>query len=688
MRGPPSLRKALTAKYCLLLGVPLLSGCSSPLVRAARDGQAEQVRVLLPTEKKRCGDALRAAAANNREPAVKALLDGGCDVNAKDKDGYTPLMMAAAKGHDDVIRLLLMRKADADLVTWNDKTAAMLATENRHKDTARLIENLDRSLNPEVAAMVAASPPASGGFLDSVLDAAASGAAQSMIHQAASGKMPDMNMVAQGALRGALNGEAAGSSQGLLNAAAGGAMGGAMRNLGKSPQSMLRAAATGAAVEAAGSLLIESTPAAPMEEQQAPSPSSSEERRVSAAPIRAYAGKGPGLQDALAGAPKRLAGDVAKVDELAPVAAQPESFINSLIAIRVKDSDAGEIANGVGWMKATNASGYFVGFGDGRGWKDSLAPTLSNPRQGVPAGFLLFNASDGGKGALWLDDEQWRHARIFLARVMGNALMDATNGGRGLPAGGLYLRPVALVDPQGDWRVVDESYVSHDEWSKAVLLATQYRYELANPGLKVELRAARKLYERSPNEKNKAKVARLMRQAKSGTLGDYVGVSHEALAAELRARQDRAHAAQREKGLGDLALAKTQTFQGWWVDRNQDGTFLVTRLEGTYDAAFGGRSNRHMLQLDVDLAHNGVRAHDMMTKSALPPSESASTADGWQIVAQPKGEAPARSRNKDCATLTKIMASKDDITARHGAIKATQVIVAARKKFVEFKCAR
>ncbi len=214
---------------CWLL-LPLLAGCSSPLVRASRDGQAEQVRALLPSEKKRCGEALRAAAANNREPAVKVLLDGGCDVNAKDKDGYSPLMMAAAKGHDDVVRLLLLRKANVDLVTWNEKTAAMIATENRHKETARLIENLDRALNPEVAAMVAASPPATSGFLDSVIDAAASGAAQSMIQGAMSGKVPDMNGIGQGALRGALNPSSAQGGQNILGAAAQGASMGALQS--------------------------------------------------------------------------------------------------------------------------------------------------------------------------------------------------------------------------------------------------------------------------------------------------------------------------------------------------------------------------------------------------------------------------------------------------------------------------
>jgi len=49
---------------------------------------------------------------------------------------------------------------------------------------------------------------------------------------------------------------------------------------------------------------------------------------------------------------------------------------------------------------------------------------------------------------------------------------------------------------------------------------------------------------------------------------------------------------------------------------------------------------------------------------------------------------PAPSRSKDCATLTKILASRDDIAARHGEEKAAKVMVAARKRFEEYQCAK
>jgi hypothetical protein len=118
---------------------PVLAGCSSPLVDAARDGREDAVRSLLPGDRKHCAMALGEAAAHERVETITILLDGGCDVNAQDHDGYTALMFAAMGGHNDAVRLLLIRKADPDRLTWDYKTAIRLARDRGHKDTAALI---------------------------------------------------------------------------------------------------------------------------------------------------------------------------------------------------------------------------------------------------------------------------------------------------------------------------------------------------------------------------------------------------------------------------------------------------------------------------------------------------------------------------------------------------------------------
>lgn len=554
-------RVMLPWRVSFVVPILVLSGCSAPLVRAARDGQAEEVRSLLPSEKKQCGEALRAAAANNREPAVKALLDGGCDVNAKDKDGYTPLMMAAAKGHDDVVRLLLLRKANVDLVTWNEKTAAMIATENRHKDTARLIENLDRSLNPEVAAMVAAGPPASGGFLDNVLDAAASGAAQRMLQQAMSGEVPDMNGAAQGALRGALNGDSAGASQGLLNAAAGGALGGAVQSLGQNPQTMLRAAATGAAVDAAGNLLTGSS-AGPSEDPEWSAPG-------------AAADTVPQQQPSAAPAP-----------------------------VRLLDAPAAQASPGKAPTK--KKSGPFR-YEVGRPGLQELVGLVQRCAEHNMAWNLPGALGDAVRGQVKIGD-------VVGPALYGDGLdLETTPPGRierwtETKAGGRSFFMYWIVNPQGD-RAGDHS-------GTVAYLETD-----------MPLPLRRRLF----------------------VVTQYLG---------------------------------PKTFDNVYGEQ-----MMIPQLKVIAAAATNDRYS--VDGSDLPEFYFDDRSIAKLEKRCRPHQDGAESVAMAEIATPqvgPKSVAPDRS--KDCATLTKILASRKDIAARHGAEKAAQVIVAAQKRFKEFKCAK
>lgn len=551
--------------WYIILVVPavvLASACSSPLVRAAKTGSAEEVRALVPGDRKHCGEALREAASRNRTEAIKALLAGGCDVNAKDKDGYTPLMMAAIGGHDDSARLLLMRKANVDLITWHDKTAAMLARDNRHKETATLIETLDRIANPEVAEMVAAGQGAGGGgFLDSVLDAAVSGAAQSMIQQAASGKMPDMNGIAKGALNGVLSGEPSGPAQGLLNAAAGGAVGGAMRNLGKSPQNILKAAATGAAVEAAGSLLSDSNG----RQMDEPEPS---------APMAAAAETVPPPQPRAAPAPDRL---------LDAPAAQPSP------GKEPTKKKSGPFRYEEGQTGLTEMVGLILRY------------TEKNMAWNLP----------------WALGDAVR-AQVKIGDLVGPALyyngldLETTPPGRierwtETRAGGRSFFMYWLVNPLGD-RADDRSgtvaYLETDmplPLRRRLFVVTQY----------------------------------LGPKTFDNAYGEQMTLPH----------------------LKVIAAAATN-------DRySVDGSDLP---EFYFD-------DRSIAKLEKRL--NPIKIEAEATASvAAPPGVG------------PKPVAPNSS--KDCAALIKILASRDDIAARHGEAKAAHVMEAAKRRYEESKCTK
>jgi len=52
------------------------------------------------------------AAQNGDLVIVQKLISKGADVNAKDEDGFTPLMLAAKNGHKDVCELLISKGAE------------------------------------------------------------------------------------------------------------------------------------------------------------------------------------------------------------------------------------------------------------------------------------------------------------------------------------------------------------------------------------------------------------------------------------------------------------------------------------------------------------------------------------------------------------------------------------------------
>src|SRR5215211_3456004 len=59
-------------------------------------------------------DQLWAAVRNGDPKAVRAALDAGADVNAKNEIGVTALWIAASKGKPEVVDLLLERGADVN----------------------------------------------------------------------------------------------------------------------------------------------------------------------------------------------------------------------------------------------------------------------------------------------------------------------------------------------------------------------------------------------------------------------------------------------------------------------------------------------------------------------------------------------------------------------------------------------
>jgi ankyrin repeat protein len=149
----------------------LLSVGTTPLLRAAKAGDVEAVRLLLahganPTLPTATGITPLMAAAGSGSTnldtrgryvteaqaieSVNLLLAAGVDINQRDKNGQTALFGAAGRGWNDLVKTLAARKADLMVKDVHGRTAADVAMGNSAGASGRLSSNA----HPETAALL------------------------------------------------------------------------------------------------------------------------------------------------------------------------------------------------------------------------------------------------------------------------------------------------------------------------------------------------------------------------------------------------------------------------------------------------------------------------------------------------------------------------------------------------------
>lgn len=133
---------------CLDELTPAPGGLEKLLLRTSRLGRARCVAELI-----RAGAAVNSAAAasggtallcacfHGHVGAVRALLDGGADVDKADRDGTTPLSIASQQGHAGVVHQLLGHGAVVDKCRQDGSAPLLLASLNGHVDVVQVLLN-------------------------------------------------------------------------------------------------------------------------------------------------------------------------------------------------------------------------------------------------------------------------------------------------------------------------------------------------------------------------------------------------------------------------------------------------------------------------------------------------------------------------------------------------------------------
>jgi hypothetical protein len=92
-------------------------------------------------------DVLIKAAEQGDISAVKSVIDGGADVNAKMNDGMTSLMYASLGGHLEIVRTLIARGADVNARTNDGVSSLMYASLGGHLEIVRTLISRGADVN-------------------------------------------------------------------------------------------------------------------------------------------------------------------------------------------------------------------------------------------------------------------------------------------------------------------------------------------------------------------------------------------------------------------------------------------------------------------------------------------------------------------------------------------------------------
>ncbi|NRA37581.1 MAG: ankyrin repeat domain-containing protein, partial [Planctomycetes bacterium] len=128
---------------------------ATPLHFAAKKGLIQSLKSLLEYNADRealtkSGESVLhyACAGKKRLEIIKYLIEIGCDVNLKDKNGRTPLFNAVSIGEKDIVNFLLGNKASPDVKDTEGKTPLHLAARWGKTDALKILLSKNIAVDP------------------------------------------------------------------------------------------------------------------------------------------------------------------------------------------------------------------------------------------------------------------------------------------------------------------------------------------------------------------------------------------------------------------------------------------------------------------------------------------------------------------------------------------------------------
>jgi ankyrin repeat protein len=120
----------------------------NPFLKAARNGDAAEVKKMLDSgvwleapDAKEGRTALLWAVSEEKEDVLKALLDAGSDIHARDRSGADALLLAVRRNLAGIAGTLLAFGADPNLASGDSPSALAAARDAGRKDLCKLFED-------------------------------------------------------------------------------------------------------------------------------------------------------------------------------------------------------------------------------------------------------------------------------------------------------------------------------------------------------------------------------------------------------------------------------------------------------------------------------------------------------------------------------------------------------------------